>query len=449
MNPPSTSRRRFLKTTGAALAAPVILPSSILGNTRTPPSERITLGVVGLGGNGMGSLSNFLQHEDVQVVAVCDVDRGHSRDKPRSNTPRFGREPGLQMVEEFYAKGERSGDFNGCDSCTDFRELCTRDDIDAIAVSTPDHWHALCTLEALRAGKDVYCEKPITHLFTEGQAVYREAAKQNAIFQTGSQQRSQIRFRVAAEAVLNGLIGKVRRVEVGLPKGYSQPVNEPSTPADAPSGLDYDLWCGPSEKLPYVFARHHRNWRWHSAFGGGQLMDWIGHHNDIAHWGIGMDESGPESVEAVGWTWPETDVYNTAVDYEVRCTYPGGIESTISSKKPMGTKWIGEDGWIHVDRNTIDASDRRWVSEKFDRGPIKAYVSLDHRRNFLDGIRSRKPCIAPAETGHRSITPGHLALVSQALGRKLQWNAATETVLDDKEADQLLKAVDYRKPWAI
>ncbi|MEM9481625.1 MAG: Gfo/Idh/MocA family oxidoreductase [Verrucomicrobiota bacterium] len=442
------SRRCFLGT-GAALAAPLIIPASVLGRTPIPPSQRINLGIVGLGGNGMSSLKNFLAHEDVQVVAVCDVDRAHSRDKSRSNKFTFGREPALRLVESFYAEKKPSGKFKGCDAYIDFRELCAREDIDAVAVSTPDHWHALCTLEALRSGKDVYCEKPITHLFAEGQAVCREATKRNAIFQTGSQQRSQIRFRVAAEAVRNGLIGKVRRVEIGLPPGYKNPLVEPSTPTAIPENLDYDRWCGPSEKLPYVFARHHRNWRWHSAFGGGQLMDWIGHHNDIAHWGLGMDQSGPETVQAVGWTWPETTVYNTPVDYEVRCTYPGGIESTISNRHARGTKWIGDDGWIYVDRNAIEASNREWIAEKSNRGPMKLEISLDHRRNFLDGIRSRKPCIAPAQTGHRSITPGHLAIVSQTIGRKLHWDPDTETVINDETADQMLKSLSYRDPWAL
>lgn len=451
MNPSTITRRRFIKSATAAtaaIAAPAIVPSSVLGLSRTAPGNRITIGVIGLGAMGAGNLNNFLGKEDVQVVAVCDVDREHHRDKPSGKGSSLGREPARKLVEDFYA-AESGKESAGCDTCTDFRELCARDDIDAVVVATPDHWHALCTLEALRNGKDVYCEKPVTHLFAEGQAVYREVEKRKAVFQTGSQQRSEIRFRVAAEVVLNGLIGKVRSVEIGLPAGHEQPVAEPSTPADPPEGLDYDFWCGPSEKLPYIFARHHRNWRWHYSYGGGQLMDWIGHHNDIAHWGLGMDQSGPEEVEAVGWTFPETGIYNAAVDYEVRCKYAGGISSSISSKNTMGTKWIGEDGWVSVDRGKIEASNREWIREKFDRGPVKAYVSLDHHRNFLDCVRSRKPCIAPAETAHRSITPGHLGLVSQAVGRPLKWDAESETVTGDPEAEKLLKTVEYRKPWAL
>lgn len=443
------TRRRFLQSSTAALAAPAIVPASVLGQGRPAPGNRITVGIIGIGGNGSGALANFLRKQDAQVVAVCDVHDRHFRDKEAGKGRGFGREPGRETVEAYYTKEKAGGAYKGCGAYADFRELCARDDIDAVVVSTPDHWHALCTKEALRGGKDVYCEKPVTHLFAEGQEIYREVAERNAIFQTGSQQRSEIRFRIAAEVVLNGLIGKVKTVEVGLPTGPTGPKATPSTPTDPPEGLDYDFWCGPSKKLPYIYARHHRNWRWHLNFGGGQIMDWIGHHNDIAHWGLGMDQAGPEKVEAVGWTFPDTDIYNTPVNYEIRCTYPGGITSSISNRHPMGTKWIGEDGWIYVDRGKIEASNREWIREKFDRGPVKGYVSLDHRQNFLDGIRSRKPCIAPAETAHRSVTPGHLGYVSQAVGRPLQWDAAAEKIVGDEEAEKILKTIDYRKPWAL
>jgi len=427
----------------------MIVPASVLGASRTAPGSRITVGVIGLGAMGTGNLMNFLQQEDVQVVAVCDVHDLHHRDKQLDEGVSFGREPARQRVEKHYAEATKKHSFKGCDTYTDFRELCARNDIDAVVVATPDHWHALCVLEALRNGKDVYCEKPVTHLFSEGQVIYREVAKQGAIFQTGSQQRSQTRFRVAVETVLNGHIGKVKSVEVGLPTGFSQPRTEPFTVSDPPAGLDYDFWCGPSEKFPYIFARHHRNWRWHYAYGGGQIMDWIGHHNDIAHWSLGLDESGPEEVEAVNWTFPETKIYNTPVNYEIRCRYTGGITTSISDRHASGVKWVGENGWLYVDRGAIDASNREWIRESFDRGAIKVYHSYNHHRNFLDGIRSRKSCIAPAETAHRSITPGHLGLVSQLVGRPLQWNSQAETIIGDPEAEKLLKAVHYRKPWKL
>ena len=178
-------------------------------------------------------------------------------------------------------------------------------------------------------------------------------------------------------------------------------------------------------------------------------MDWIGHHNDIAHWGIGLDKSGPEKVEAIGWTFPETQIYNTPVDYEIKCAYKGGTTSSISNAHKSGVRWIGEDGWVSVDRGRIEASNREWIRESADRGPIKLEVSLNHHRNFLDCIRSREQCITPAETAHRSITPGHLGLISQTVGRSLRWNSKTERIIGDREANKLLNTVDYRSPWKL
>ena len=441
------NRRRFLKSSASAIAVPTIIPSSALGQGRPAPSERITVGAIGLGGNGSGALINFLGNTEAQVVAVCDPHESHFRDKQSGR--KYGRKPGRETVEKRYGEGNANGVYKGCDDYVDFRDICARDDIDAIVVATPDHWHALITLEALRNGKDVYCEKPVTHLFSEGQAVYREVEKQKAIFQTGSQQRSETRFRIAVEVALNELVGKIHTVEVGLPTGPSTPATGQDQIIEIPSGLDYDLWCGPSESLPYIPARHHRNWRWHLSYGGGQIMDWIGHHNDIAHWGLGMDHSGPEKVEAIGWTYPKTEIYNAPVDYEIRSTFSNGVVSTISNKNRRGTKWIGEEGWVYVDRGKIECSNREWLQEKYDRGAIKAYQSNNHRQNFLDCIRSREPCIAPAESAHRSITPGHLGYVSEVVGRPLKWDAKNETVIGDTKADQLLKAVNYRGSWSL
>ncbi|MFT4639064.1 MAG: putative dehydrogenase [Verrucomicrobiales bacterium] len=432
-------RRHFLKSSAGALSFPAIIPATAIGQGDRPaPSNRITLGVIGLGGMGNGDMSQLMREDDVQVVAVCDV---HQKVGDK------GLEPGKARVEKYYAE-KNVADYKGCSHYSDFRELCARKDIDAVVVATPDHWHALATLEALRNGKDVYCEKPVTHLFGEGQAVYKEAAKQKAIFQTGSQQRSSIRFRIAVEAVMNGLIGKVKHVEVGLPKGNGTDelgrVGQP-----IPEGLDYDMWCGPSRYLPFSTNRLHWNWRWCLDYGGGQLMDWIGHHNDIAHWGLGMDKSGPTKVEAVGFEFPEKGMWDGPTNYEVKCEFAGGCTSLISNKNTMGTKWIGEDGWIYVDRGKIDASNKEWIREKTDRGSIKAYASPGHHRNFVDGIKTRKECIAPAETAHRSITPGHLSYISVQLGRALEWDPAKEEVINDPKADALLKAVNYRGEWSL
>ena len=431
-------RRDFLKTTAAgAVVAPTIIPGSALGlDGATAPSNRITLALIGCGGQGTGNLRNLMNKEGVQAVAVCDPDKNN-------------RERAKGHVEKKYAKQKESGDYKGCESYADFRNVCDRDDIDAVIVGTPDHWHALATVAALKNGKDVYCEKPITHLFGEGQAVYKEAAKQKAIFQVGSQQRSDTRFRVAAEAVMNGVIGKVKHVEVGLPTGKGTK-EEGKVAQEIPAHLDYDLWCGPSKLLPYHKDRLHWNWRWCLDYGGGQLMDWIGHHNDIAHWGLGMDKSGPIKVEAKGFRFPEKGMWDNPIDYEVLSEYAGGYTISISNKNRMGTKWIGEDGWVYVTRGKIEASNKEWIIERNDRGPKKAYVAKGgHHQNFIDGVRTREACICPAETGHRSATPGHIGYVSQALGRAIKWDPAKEEVIGDPEADKLLKKIDYRGDWKL
>lgn len=428
-------RRQFIKKS-AIFSAPLIIPSSVLGQGgATAPSGHIGLGLIGCGGQGSRVFNGLLNSNKVRGLAVCDTD------KNRMNGLKNG-------VDRRYAKDKQGGTIKGCTAHDDFREICSRDDIDAVVIGTPDHWHAVAAMTALRAGKDVYCEKPITHLFAEGQALYKEVAKRKAIFQTGSQQRSDTRFRMAVEVVLNGLIGKIQKVEVGLPTGKGTN-DEGKVAQEIPDHLNYDMWCGPSRLLPYNKNRLHYQWRWCLDYGGGQLMDWIGHHNDIAHWGLGLDKSGPVKVESKGFRYPEKGMYDNPIDYSILSTYADGYTVSISNKNAMGVKWIGEDGWIYVKRGKIDASNRQWITESFDRGPVKAYASRSHYENFIEGVLTRKECICPAETAHRSITPGHLGYVSDALGRALEWDPAKEVVVGDAEADKLLKTIDYRGEWKL
>ena len=349
------SRRRFLQSALGLAALPALTPLAAQAAPRVAANERITVGAIGLGGQGFGDMMAMLHQPDTQIVALCDVDSKHYRDKPWGQGRAYGLKPAADVVKDHYAHTSPGASYRGLKLYSDFREVCNDPSIDAVIVATPDHWHALCTLEALRNGKDVYCEKPLTHLFHEGQAVYREAARQNAVFQVGSQQRSNERFRHAVELVLNGHIGKIHTVEVGLCPGYDHPMGD-TTIKPPPDHLNYDFWCGPSEKLPYMRARSHRFWRGHHDYGGGELMDWIGHHNDIAHWGMGMDHSGPTSVEAVDWIYPDTDIYNVPYLYTVNCEYAGGIKTSISTNFDMGPKWIGDKGWVHVNRSKLEAS---------------------------------------------------------------------------------------------
>lgn len=443
----TTSRRKFLASVAGAAAAPTILSAAEPGHSA---NDRIQVGVIGLGSRGYNLVDGLLSHDKVaRITAICDVDRNHYRDRPWGTGKPFGLLPAEKKIQSAYAKSKSGSTSGGLAKYTDFRELIQREDIDAVVVATPDHWHALCTLKALAAGKDVYCEKPVTHLFAEGQAVYQEVAKRKAVFQTGSQQRSYWQFRRAVELARNGLLGTIQEIKVGLPPGYDRPQGETKL-AEIPESLDYDAWCGPAPMLPYMRARHHRWWRGHRAFGGGVLMDWIGHHNDIAHWALDIDQAGgPKLVEAVDWTYPKTDVYDTPHQYTIRCEYEGGVSSTISSRNEQGLKLIGSDGWVYVKRGKIVASDSRWTQEAFVPGPVKVYRVDDHMGNFLECMRSRNPCIAPAETAHRSITPGHLGYVSETLGRSLKWDAQSESVIDDPDANKLLRQIDYRQPWQL
>ncbi len=428
------TRRRFVAGAASAVSLPYFVPSSILGRAgAAAPSERVTIGVVGTGGMGRSNTRGFLRQGDAQVVAVCDVDKEQ-----------------LKRGAEEVAK---HGGPKDCAAYSDYRELIAHSDLDAVCVATPDHWHAICCVAAADAKKDIYCQKPMTHTFAEGQAVVAAAKRNNIIFQVGSQQRSRDTFRRAVEVVRNGHIGRIKHVEVGLPTGHQKPHGEPkdALPQEPPAHADYDFWCGPAAKLPFIPARFHFHWRWHLAYGGGQLMDWIGHHNDIAHWGLDLDDSGPAEVQAKAFEYPEDrTVYNSAWKYEVWCKYAGGLTISIANHHERGCRWIGEDGWVFVSRGRFAASNPSWTAEDFDAGAVKVYHSPEHHRNFLDGVKTRKPCICTAEIGHRSITPGHLGLVSEALGkRRLRWDPKTETVIGDAEADRLLKRVDYRSPWSL
>jgi predicted dehydrogenase len=440
----TSTRRAFLASTAGAIALPTITS----GQGNKSANDRIHVGVIGLGSRGYNLIDALIGHQDqAQIVAICDVDVTHYRDREWGKGTAFGLLPAKNKIQTAYAN-QKSGTLNAeLNTYSDFRDLIAQSDVDAVVVATPDHWHAHCTLAALRAGKDVYCEKPVTHLFGEGQQIYREVEKRKSVFQTGSQQRSDWRFRRAVELARNGRLGDIREVQVGLPPGYDKPQGDTKN-IKIPKQLDYDFWCGPAPRLPYMRARHHRWWRGHRAFGGGVLMDWIGHDNDIAHWAIDMDQSGPNLVEAIDWTFPETDVYDTPHQYTIRCQYDGGIESTISSRHEQGLKLIGTDGWVFVRRGKLLSSDERFVAQEFDPGSKKVYTSTDHMGNFLECMRSRKKCIAPAETAHRSITPGHLGYVSNSLGRSLRWDPQGETAVGDDQANKLLQQISYREPWS-
>ncbi len=440
---PKVTRRQAVRLALGA-AAPVFIPARLLGDTA--PSKQIVMGFIGVGWMGEGNLNTFLGQKDCRVVAIADVDEGH-----------LGK--AVERVNSHYQNKD-------CKGYKDFRELLVRDDIDAVCISTPDHWHAIPAVEAARARKDVYCEKPLSHTFAEGLAMVEAVAKNKRVWQTGSWQRSQANFRQAAELVLNGYLGKVKRVEVGLPSGHADfaGTGNKSPNGDPPKGVDYDFWVGPSPLLPFNPSRFHKNWRWNYAFGGGQLMDWIGHHGDIAHWGLSNpkygcgpdDKVGPLEVSATAEFPAGEAVWNTATKFRVECRYPNDIEVVIAgghSGIRGGTKWIGENGWVWVDRGGFETSDPKWKEEVQRREEKKDLavllpVSPGHQREFLDCVKSRGRTLTPAEVAHRSQTPGHLGYIASVVGRKLRWDAEKQEIIGDAQASQLLSR-PMRGPWRL
>jgi predicted dehydrogenase len=403
---------------------------------RPAPSERITMGVVGWGMQGPGNTQSFLGQNDCQVVAACDLDNNHLRQA-------------LETVNKHYGNSD-------CKEFHDYRDMLARKDIDAIMIAIPDHWHALVATEAARQGKDIYGEKPLAKTIAEQQAIVKAVQRHQRIWQTGSWQRSESHFHKAAEIVRNGLIGKVTRVEVGLPSGHTDfaRTGDKRNVTEPPPELDYNFWIGPSKMMPYIECRVHMNWRWNYNTGGGQLLDWIGHHGDIAHWGLGFDNAGPLEVEGQGEFPAENAIWNTCTKYRITAQYPKDITMIIAGGHPDirgGTKWIGTDGWVWVDRGSFEGSNPEWREIKRlpeEQRKVRLYESSNHYRNFLDAVKSRKPAIASVETAHHSAIPGHLGLISMLVGRKIKWDAKQEIIVGDEDASKLLSR-PFREPWRL
>ena len=429
------TRRQFVKRAGATAAAPYFLPSLGLAAqdaARPAPSERITMGVIGCGGMGRGDMNQFLDMPDVQVVAVCDPDI-------------VQRNAAQQEVEARYAAESASGTFQGCDSYSDFRELLARDDIDTVIQATPDHWHALVVVNAARAGKDIYGEKPLSLTIAQGRVMSDTVARYGRVFQTGSQQRSDSNFRFACELVRNGRIGKVHTVTCGLPTGST---TDSKPPIDVPDGFDYDLWLGPAPEAPYCDGRTHWNFRWILDYSGGQVTDWGAHHIDIAHWGLGLTGTGPLEVEGKG-EFPTDGLWNAAVNYRFVARYASGVELVATNDFENGVKWEGEDGWVFVTRGRIDAHPKSLLQEEMGAGDIHYPQSpTGHHRNFIECVRSRREPIAPIEQAHRTITVAHLGNIAMQLGRKVRWNPDTERFVDDPQAERMRDRA-MRGPWRL
>jgi len=432
------NRRGFLKRTteiaAGAIAFPYIVPASVFGKTGgVAPSNRIVMGCIGTGWMGTDNLRSFLSEPDARIVAVCDIDTNHLTNAQNLVNTKYGN--------------------NDCTTYHDFRELIARADIDAVSLGLPDHWHSIPAISAAKSGKDIYGEKPLSYSLVEGRAMCDAVKRYGRIWQTGSWQRSQSHFRFACELVLNGRIGKVHTVEVGLPSGHTDfgRTAGQEAPESPPEELDYDMWLGPAPYAPYCPARVHKNWRWVLDHGGGQLMDWIGHHCDIAHWGMGTEYTGPVEIEGSG-EFPRTGLWDSPTKYRVTTKYANGITMIIAGGHPDirgGTKWIGSDGWVWVTRgNRIEAEPENLLNEIFGPEEIHLYHSPGHWRNFLDGVKTRKTTLAPCEVAHRSATPGHLGKIAMNLGRKIRFDPDTEEILNDATATKMLSR-PMRGPWHL
>ncbi|MFC1542215.1 Gfo/Idh/MocA family protein [Candidatus Latescibacterota bacterium] len=426
-------RRNFIKSAAiAAIGAPYIVPSSVFG--AEAPSNRITIGHIGVGGMGVSDMRRFLPRDDTQIVAVCDVDRSHRLDAKK-------------LAEETYAKKKNAGSYTGCDDYNDFRDVISRDDIDAVCIATPDHWHAITAITAADAGKDIYCEKPIALTIAEGRAMVEAVERNNIVWQTGSQQRSDRNFRFACELVRNGRIGELKKVYVGLPTG--SPMDEPWEEMPVPEGFDYDFWLGPAPAAPYTENRCHWNFRWILDYSGGQLSDWAGHHIDIAHWGMDLEQTGPVEIEGLG-DFPRDGLWNTATTYHFECKYKNGLVLDIanSTRNEQGVRFEGSEGWVFVRRRELEAEPKTLLTSIIGRDETRLYRSENHGGNFIDCVRSRERTIAPIDILHRSVSVAHLGNIAMLLKRKLKWNPDIERFVDDPEADRMLSR-SMRSPWHL
>ena len=431
--PLRVTRRTFLKYAATATVAPYVVTSAALGAGRPAPSARVTVGMIGLGGQGIGrNLRGFLAQDDAQVIAGCDVDR--------NNLYR-----GKEVAEQHYARQARGGEFRGCDPTSDFREVIYRDDLDAVCISTPDHWHVPMSVYAMRAGKDVICEKP-TLTVRQGRILADTATRYGRVFQTSTEDRSLRVYHRMAELVRNGRIGRLQRVRVRLPAGPGNPGNP--APQPVPDGFDWDLWLGPAPWAPYTKDRTHWNFRWIIDYSGGMLTDWGAHQLDTVQWAGDTEATGPVEVEGHGKTHAD-GLYNTFIEYHLKYRYANGVELFVdsggTSLRFEGTDgWVGNGGWARP----VEASSPAILASKIGPGEVHLHTCpAGEHRDFLDAVHARRDAYQPAEIGHRVATIAHIGNIAMWTGRKLTWNPEKEIFPDDAEANRYLDRA-MRAPWS-
>lgn len=455
------SRRDFLKTTGggalgaaAALGGfPSIVPASVLGPSA--PGNRINVGAIGVGRISRGhDMPGVWKFDTARIVAVCDLDAKRVDD-------------GKRLVNGYYAK-KTGQPYNGVTGYGDYRELLANRDIDAVIISTPDHWHALITVDAVRAGKDVYLQKPASLTIAEGRAMSDAVHRSGRIFQIGSQQRSSPQWRYAAELVRNGRIGQLKTVKIGLP---GDPAGGVATEMPVPAGFHYDAWLGSTPIVPYTEDRVHPTsgygrpgWLRCEQFGAGMITGWGAHHLDCAHWAMDTEFTGPVEVWGTA-EFPATGLWDVHGAFRTEAIYANGVHMIVSGEFPNGIRFEGTGGWIFVsrgnetvtasdpqsrlkDEQALAASDPKIITSIIGPGEVHLYESADHHGNWLECIRTRRQPIAPVEVAHRSCTACLLHHIAMKLPRRLRWDPWKERFVDDDEANAML-ARPQRAPYVL
>ena len=419
------NRRQFVRATATGLALPCIVPASVLG--AEAPSNKITIGFIGTGDHGITwNLQRYLELKEARVIVVCDVDGARMR-------------RAKMMTDSKY-------DNEDCATTKDFREVLARKDVDAVMISTPDHWHTLISVMAARAGKDVQCEKP-TLTIGEGKLLIDTMRKLGKVFQTSTEDRAVPEYHRMAELVRNGRIGKLQKIEVILPRQPTFP-GDP-TPQPIPPELDYEMWLGPAPEAPYTKDRVHFNFRWISDYSGGIICDWGAHLFDTAQWANDTERTGPVEIEATGNHW-EGGLFNTVKDYSVTYRYANGVVMTCNPGDPS-IKFIGTDGWVgnHGWRAKVEASSPEILNSTIGPNDLHLYTNIEGEHDdFLKCVKSRKDPYLPVDIGHRVSTVAHLANIAIRLGRKLKWDPKAERFENDDSANAMLSR-PMRSPWTL
>ncbi len=456
-----STRRDWLKAVGTsvvAAAAPAIVPASVLG--ANAPSNRINLGLIGCGHQSQRLVPSFLAHDDARIVAVCDVNRSGTGYYYPDQV--LGRETAKRWVEEHYAKPTRSGRYKGCDAYSDFRDVLARKDIDAVIIVVPDHWHALIAIAAMRAGKDVYCEKPLALTIRQGRAMVEAVRKYERIFQTGAQFRSSPAIRKACELVRNGRLGEIKRVRTWVaPNSFESP-GPGWKPQPVPEGFDYDFWLGPAPVAPFHMERCFHRWRYIRDYSNGQTANYGAHTNDIAQWGLGMDGTTPVEFEDMGAEFlPAGSLFDTAVKTAFRARYANGVELICETRKSAATKFEGTKGSLEVTlggriaTNPVNLKDsvigpeelHLPVSNPAHTVHVRDDVDADHAGNFVKAVKARKDPLEPVEVGHSTASLCILGSIAQLVKRRFTWNPETELSSDDEVNSMLDRKL--RAPWKL